>query len=376
MKVIVERDGFAEAITAAIRAAGKANTIPILNNVLLTPNGSTLGIAGTSLDQQLETSVPAEISGAPGAMTVLGSALSDIVNRMPAGAQLTIEWEESAKGATIKSGRSRYKLLTLPPTDFPELMKPKEPVTFSMLGKELAAGLSAVRFAMNKGNDRWYLKGTYVHAGMDGRELRLFFAATDGKSAAVASFAGPDGSKNMPGVIIPDVAVPEMIRLATDAKDDPVELSITSTVVSLTSAGKTFSTKLIDGTFPDYVRVIPVDPDKRMTVDCDELSGALSRLLSIGDGLRTRAAIEDGTLCLTLINADVGDAAEEISVEWESSGPLSIGIKANSILEILDSMQSDTCLIRFTDASSPVLIQPLRAGVVDGSRTYVTMPVA
>lgn len=383
MKLIVERDKFADAVTAAMRAADGGNTIPILRNLLLKPNGASVGIAGTRLDMQLETAVDAEISGKPDdAITLPGDALVDIVSRMPKGAQVAIEWDTACYAhATLASGRGRYKLLSLPFCDFPELMQTNKPAVFSMPGKQLAAGLTVPRFAMGKDRSRHFLQGIYMHAASEShpaiapsRETALRFAATDFNNMAICSFPLPDGASDIPGVAIPATAIPEIVRLATESGEAPVEISVTLALLAIKTCGKTFTTKLIDGTFPDYPKGIPTDFVSRGVVDSEELSGALSRLLAVANDKRMRCTIGDGTFRLQLANHAIGEADEEVSIEWE--GPsIELAMNTRALLSVLESADSDQCLMRFVDPRKAVLIQPWRAGVVDTSRTYLTMPM-
>lgn len=385
MKILVERDPFSDAIGAAIRASGTRNTIPILNNVLLRPNGAEIGIASTNLDNHFEASVAAEIIGpsADGAVTVLASALHDIITRMPKGAQISLEWGDGTNQnrITVKHGRSRYSVLTLPAAEFPELKVPEEPASFVIPAKELVAALSAVRFAISKDQSRYYLNGVFLHPSDDvhaalgsSREPRLVFCACDGSNLARFSIAMPDGAQKSPAVILPEVAIPEIIRLASDVEED-IAIAISRALASFSVAGKSYTTKLIDGTFPDYMRVIPSENQRRMVIDSDELSTALSRLRAIGDGMRMWADIDGGLLKLTLANHEVGDAEEEIPIDQWEGDPLKLGLRASALLSMLESAQSDQCLFRFGHVGAPAIMQPWRANVADVTRTYLTMPV-
>lgn len=383
MKILVERDSFAAALSAAMRVGAKGHTIPILNNLLLRPNGKAVGILATNLDLQLETSVPAEIDGTSnndGAITVIGDALAGIVSRLPKGSQLTLSWDDPKAGAVLVQGRSRYRLSTLPVSDFPEPFRPKEPARFSLPAKELVAALTAIHFAVGKDKTRPYLCGIYIHASDDAhqafggsREPRLSFVATNGCDLGRVGLSLPTGAENFTPFILPDITIPEVIRMVKDFDGD-VAIEASPALVTFTAGEIVFTTKLIDATFPDYMRVIPADTTRRVMVDCDQLLQALTRLCSIGDGVRTRVELGDGKATFTLANRLVGEAEETLEIEWEG-GPLTIGLRAESLITILNTLQSDQCVIRFQDERTPVLVQQYRAGKVDTSPSYVSMPV-
>lgn len=385
MKIIVERDKFADAAAAATRSAGGATKIPILSNLLIKPNGKAVHIAGTQLDMQLETTCAAEISGSSGeAFTVPGAAIVDLVNRMPDGAQIEIEWNPGANAhATLRSGRARYKLLTLPSDQFPELMQTKEPVTFSLPAAQLISALAPIRFAMCRDYTRNNIRGIHVHPSAERhpvfaptRDHALRFVACDMFNLGISSIPLPIGAENMPEFTLPDSTIAEVIKLATDAREETVELSVTPTLFSMTAAGKTFTTKLIGEEYINYVYPIPTEFACRGIIDCDEWSAALGRLLSIDDGKRMRATIKDGTLHMRLLNHKVGEADEEVEVgEWE--GPaIERNMNAGSLAAIVEAAKADACLIQFTEsARTPTIIQPWRAGVADATRTFLTMPM-
>lgn len=383
MKVIVEREAFSAAIGGAMRAAGKGNTIPILNNVLLKPNGRALAIAGTNMDIQFETEVAAEISGdsANGATTVLGDALVGIVARMPKGAQLTLEWEEgTARGLSIRAGKSRYKLHTLPVGGFPELPAPKEPVRFVMPAKTLHRALAATRFAITKDKTRYYLAGIYWHHANDehvafgGRkQSRMVFVATSGFELARFTVDVPHGSQDMPAVILPELAITEIVRLLADAEGD-VSVSSSAGRVSFEHGDNLFTTKLIDGTFPDYARAIPSDNDKTALVETQSLTDALLRLNVLTGKGGTKLDLSPGQFKLSIINPDAGDADETIEVEYDGE-PLTIGIRGGGVLAVLDAMQAENCQIHFAGASSPIIFHPMGGAIPDYTRTFVTMPM-
>lgn len=390
MKILVERDPFAEAISAAMRAAGKNETIPILNHLLLTPNGNSVEIIGTCLDVQTQTKVAAEIDGPARPVTLRADALAGIVGQMPKGAQLTLECSDQTQSVIVRSGRARYKLLTLPAETFPGLMEVKEPVSFTMDGAELAACISAVKFAVARDRSRPVWQGINIsvstdeHAVFGGRrESRLVFVALDGFELARASVPLPPGAGVCPSVILPDIAIAEIIRLSTDAEQ--VTVSVAENLVRLSASDTEFTTKLIAGIWPNYINGVPADNDMQMIVDSDALESAVTRLRMIDDGsvhgTPLHAAIKEGTLTLSLSNQLMGDATEELEVEWNAD-PFEIDMRSKGLLGILDAMHSDICAVHFgrgalngKDRNRAIIIQPWRNGAVGADRTYFTMPM-
>lgn len=388
MKILVERDPFAEAISAAMRAAKNGPDIPILGNVLLRPNGSALSVAGTNLDVRFETEVAAEIEGdsSKAAITVVGDALVGIIARLPKGAQVAMEWDETmatadrASPATVKSGKSRYKLNTLPATHFPELPMPEESISFAMPAKALVEALSVTRFAMSKDHSRFYLAGIYWHQATDehavfgnSRAKRMAFCATSGFELARRTVDVPRGSEQMSNVIIPAPAIGEIIRLLTDAEGD-VNVRSSKTLYSFEHGGNVFTTKLIDGTFPDYMRAIPDTNDKTVIIDASALAEALTRLNVMTDKQGGVCELSNGQIKLSIVNADSGEAEEILECEYEGE-ELRLGIRGAGFLSILDAANCDVCQIKFGTPSHPIIINPMGGAIPDYTRTFVSMPM-
>lgn len=383
MKLTIERDRFADALAIAMRAAGKNETIPILNNVLLRPDGQRIAIASTNMVLQIDTSVPAEanlLEGGAG-IAVRADALLGIVSRLQAGAQIVLEWSERADAVTLRSGRSRYRLLALPGGDFPVFPDDDAAVAFTVPGKDLAAALKAVRFAMSKDKSRPYLHGVYLHQTTDdhaafggGRDAKLGLVACDGFQLARVGMPMPAGATSLQPVIVPDVAVVELIRLGEGGGD--LELRVSKSRIGATAGDVVFTSKLIDATFPDYLRVLPTETGLAVTVDAAELAAALQRLRVMGDDSRLRVEISADDMKLALVSPESGDAEERVPVQCEgATGGMMLGFNAAAVLNILDAMGADVCQFRLQDPRSPILINRMMAGVVEYGRTFLTMPI-
>ena len=381
MKIIVEREPFAEAISAAMHAAGRSNNIPILNHLLLKPNGQAVGIAGTNLDHRFESSVPADITGggAEPHVAVRGDALVGIVNRLPKGAQLTLEWNESSKGVSLLAGRSRYKLLALPANDYPDMPPPANAVQFAMSAKVLVEAFKTTAFATDQ--TRNYLKGVYWHQATDAngawggnKRKRMAFVATDGHSLARYAVEAPSNSADMPPIIVPDAAIGEIVRLFSVAEGS-IDISISSDRASFAHGEALFTTKLLDETFPDYERAVPGGYDKEAVCDAGDLLAALQRLELIHVQARVgRFRFEAGKITISASSAEKGEAEEIIEASYE--GPqLDIGILTVGVAEILQVMDADVCKLRFCDPATPVLFNAIVNNEPDYSRTFLRMPM-
>lgn len=389
MKLTVEREPFLKAASAALRAAGKANHIPILANLLLTPNGKSLEIGATDLTVQRQEALPADIEKGKShePITVVGEALVRIIEGLPKGAHISLQWDETSTTMSLQSGRSRYRLQTLPAPDFPDLAEsaPKEPSKFTIKGEALVYLLGGCRPFMLRDVARPFLGGVFFHISDDdhgafsgSRTEQLCCLTTSGVEFARLTAPLPEGA-SLPldtgqrrGVILPDTAIPEIIKLATEAE----ELTILAGAnrVSFEANGAIFTTGLIDARYPDYRIAIPPENDKCFTVDVDELAQVLRRLCSIGDDTRTRAEFSKRGLRLTLFNSRVGEADEFIEGEWDGDS-IQLGLRGRGLLSILDVIDADTCVLRMSQPRRPIIVNPWIEKAIDHSRMFITMPV-
>lgn len=384
MKIIVERDAFAEALSSVKHVSDKGLKIPILGNVLLRANGSALEIAATNLDMRGESKVAAEITRDArdvNDITVPATILSDLTNQTRKGAQLVLEWDVHGKHVMLVSGRSRYKLNALPAADYPVLLPPDDAVTFKMSGKVLAEALKTVRWSIGGDISRSYLSGVFMHVTDDKHAAlgassarRLAIVACDAANLARFAIDAPPGLKALPPMIVPDSAIAEIMGLAKDAEE--IEIAVSQVRLSVSNGRNVFLTKLIDGKFPDYDRVIPAGDNCRMLADVGALREALSRINALERGRRARATWSDALLTLTL-NSEHGEAEEQIEVEFEGD-QLQLPVSTAALISALDQIGTDTCVFRFTrseSSSMPIIINPMVAGSIDYSRTFLTMPM-
>ncbi len=298
----IARGALLPALTAVNRAVEKRNTIPILGNVLLRAEGGTLFVTGTNLD--VEVKAPAKEIGVPDfePFTVPSGMLHDAVGKMAESAEIAFEGDGNF--VNVKSGRTRFRLQFLPATDFPVLPADSFTHSFSLPAKVLAHIVATVSFAISTEETRYYLNGIHLHH--DGTYLAA--VATDGHRLALVTLDPPAGSKDMPGIIVPRSTVSLISHFVKGDGDIGIELSSQKIRFTL-SDGTTITSKLIDGTFPDYRRVIPSSNDKTYVLDRAALAAAIDRVSTVSKergravreqrlGLRERVGVdqEDGAL--------------------------------------------------------------------------------
>ncbi len=373
MRAILERSNLLKSLNHVHRVVERRNTIPILSNVLIRASGAALTLKATDLDLEVLETVPAEI-GRAGATTVPAHMLYDIVRKLPDGAEVALETAPDGQTLLVRSGRSSFSLQMLPETDFPDLTTGQFPVRFELPATSFKTLIDRTQFAISTEETRYYLNGIYLHTPtIEGRTL-LRAVATDGHRLARAQTSVPEGADGMPGIIIPRKTVGEIQKLLDGA--DPAALAaieISDTKIRVTFGPVVLTSKLIDGTFPDYARVIPQGNDKALKVDRAAFSDAVDRVSTIASerGRAVKLSLgEDGRLSLTVNNPDSGSATEELDVDY-SSAALDIGFNSRYLLDIAAQLKTGTALFRFADPGSPTLIQDEG----DEDALYVLMPM-
>lgn len=352
MHITIDRGALLKPLAALNRIVERRPTIPILGNVLLQARGGHLRLQATDLDIWAEASAPAVVD-APGALTVPAATFHDIVRKLPDGCQIELTAEGDGARLLVKAGRSRFVLLSLPEEDWPGLPDEDLPHRFALPARAVQRILTHTTFAISSEETRYYLNGVHLHA----TEGCLHAAATDGHRLAHITVPLPDGAAGMPPVTVPRKTVGELARLAADAEGD-MDFAVSGSKVRFAAAGITLTSKLIDGPFPDYRRVIPTGNDKIATLDSGVLKAAVDRVTTLcgerGRGVRLDFA--PGTLTLSVTNADAGEASEEVAADFEGE-PLTIGFQGRYLSEILSVLASDTVRLALADAGSPCLIK-------------------
>jgi DNA polymerase-3 subunit beta len=370
MKLTIERSAFLASLAHVQGVVERRTTIPILSNVLLNARDGALRLTATDMDLAMLETVPADIAQ-DGATTVPAHTLYDIVRKLPEGAQVEIASGGDQGQLALRSGRSRLTLATLPSEDFPVMAEGDLPHTFSIPAEHLRKVIDCTRFAMSTEETRYYLNGLYVHAAKSDKQQLLRIVATDGHRLARVEIPLPDGAGEMPGIIVPRKTVGEVRKLMDEAGGE-IDVALSDTKIRFTCGAISLTSKLIDGTFPDYDRVIPFANDKKLEVDCKEFAHAVDLVSTISTE-RSRAVkltLNRGSLQLSATSPESGSAIEELEVDY-SDGPLEIGFNSRYLLDITQQIESDGARFMLADSASPTLVR----GTTDSGAIYVLMPM-
>ena len=368
MKVSLERSALLKSLAHVQSVVERRNTIPILSNVLISAEGNHLGLTATDLDIEIVDTLEASVAQ-PGAVTAPAHMLYDIVRKLPDGAQVSLDFDADESRFVLQSGRSQFKLTTLPRDDFPAMPASDLPHQFALDVDSLKRLIDNSRFAISTEETRYYLNGIYMHAL---EEENLFRAvATDGHRLARVETPCPNGAAGMPGIIVPRKAVQEVRKLLDDAEGQ-VEVALSANKIRFQLGEIVLTSKLIDGTFPDYERVIPSTEGDVIEVEGADLKSAVDRVAAISTE-RARAvklALEGERLTLSVNNPDSGSATEELIVAYAGDGA-EIGFNAKYLLDIMDQISGRQARIFVTDAQSPTIIRDTD----DDGVLYVLMPM-
>jgi DNA polymerase-3 subunit beta len=369
MKVTLERAELVRALAHVHRVVERRNTIPILANVLVRAGKNGIELKATDLDLEIVETVPAEVKQ-QSATTVPAHMFYDIVRKLPEGSQIELQSGSDRGSLQVRAGRSRFSLQTLPETDFPDLAAGDLPHRFSLAPADLKRLVDKTQFAISTEETRYYLNGIYLHV-IDEKAAKLRAVATDGHRLAQVDLPAPKGASGMPGIIVPRKAVAEVQRLLEDAGDE-VQVEISPAKIRFSLGNVVLTSKLIDGTFPDYGRVIPVGNDKILVVEKGDFAAAVDRVSTVSSerGRAVKLSINNGKLTLSVTNPDSGSATEELEVEY-SADALDIGFNSRYLLDITGQIEGEKARLKLADPGSPTLLEDSEpAGAL-----YVLMPM-
>jgi DNA polymerase-3 subunit beta len=354
MKATIERATLLKGLGHVHSVVERRNTIPILSNVLIEgEEDGGIRLMATDLDLQINETVEADV-GEPGATTVPAHTLFDIVRKLPEGSQVELIAAEGRM--QVNAGRARFTLSTLPRDDFPVIAEGELPTRFELPAATLRQIIDKTRFAISTEETRYYLNGIYLHVSDEAQPV-LKAAATDGHRLARVTVPRPEGAQGMPGVIIPRKCVAELRKLL-DELDGTVQVSLSESKIRFGLGNAVLTSKLIDGTFPDYSRVIPTANDKLLKLDPRSLEEGVDRVSTIASE-RTRAvklALDRDRVTLSVTSPENGTASEEVSAEYGADG-LEIGFNARYLLDILGQIEGDVMEVHLADAAAPTLLR-------------------
>ena len=370
MKFSIERAALLKAVSQAQSVVERRNTIPILANVLIEAEGSDVSFRATDLDIEVVDKAAAQVERA-GATTVAATTLHEIVRKLPDGALVSLTADNAAGRLTVEAGRSNFSLATLPKEDFPVMASSEYASNFSAKAPVLRRLFDKSKFAISTEETRDYLNGVYMHiAESDGGKM-LRCVATDGHRLARIDADMPDGAADLPGVIVPRKTVGELRKLLDD-DDMVIAVSVSETKVRFATPQITLTSNVIDGTFPDYTRVIPQGNTRKLEVDAADFARAVDRVATVSSE-RSRAVklqLDEDRLVLSVNAPDSGAAEEELAVAY-SDEKLEIGFNAKYLLEIASQVDRENAVFMFNSSGDPTL---MREGN-DTSAVYVVMPM-
>ena len=333
----------------------RRNTIPILSNLLIErASRHELQVRMTDLDLEGRIIFEAEVDESFQPFTVSAQLVRDIVGKLPDGAAIAVKAADAdLRQIKVSAGRSTFSLQVLPSADFPDLTAGGFAASFDLPAQALARAIGAVSFAISTEETRYYLNGIFMHAVEGG----VMLVATDGHRLAKRFVTAEPGA--MPGVILPRKTVGILGKLLSDKalKEATVHVEVSDAKTRFSLPGITITSKLVDGTFPDYVRVVPQRHEGKAELDGAVLKTAVDRVSTVSSdrGRAARFRFEDGTLTLEVNNPDAGNAQEILS--YDGDARVEIGFNAKYVLDAVNSLPDGPLLMEVSDAGSPAILR-------------------
>lgn len=368
MKLTIERGLLLKALSHIQSVVERRQTIPVLSNVLIETQGDLVSLRATDNEIEIIEKIPAGVE-VQGAITIPAHKLYDIVKKLPEGSQLQISVLDEAGQVSLVSGRSKFALASLPAEGFPSIMQEEMPYTFKVAAKEMVELISKTGFAVSMEETRYNLNGIYMHE-KKGPESKLTAVATDGHRLACAGITLPEGAAGMPGVIVPRKTIGELAKLAAETNDE-ITLSLSANQIRFVLGDIVLSSRLIDGTYPEYEKVIPISNDKKLQADAKTLIDVIERVSVVSEKSRgIKFALQPGLLQVFAASADEGSAEDEMDAVYDGE-PVEIGFNFRYLLDILGQVKSETVQMYLQDGASPVILQD----EADDNALYVLMPM-
>ena len=370
MQLTIERSALLKALGHVQSVVERRNTIPILSNVLLSAGRDKLSFAATDLDMEMVDEAEATVQ-VEGQITAPAHTLYEIVRKLPDGAEVALTYNGDDPRLTVQAGRSKFNLPVLPAGDFPVMSTENSGVRFTLMKEDLARLIDKTRFAVSTEETRYYLNGLYLHTVAEAGIPLLRAVATDGHRLALAETPAPEGAAGGPGVIVPRKTIDQVRRLLDDASG-PVEIQVSPQKIRFELGHASLTSKVIDGAFPDYMRVIPKGNDKQADIDNAVFASAVDRVATISaeKSRSVKLAFELDRVTLTVRNMEAGQGVEEVEIGY-SEAPFEIGFNARYLLDVAGQITGENATFMFADPASPTLVlDPGDPGV-----QYVLMPL-
>jgi len=370
MKLTIERAVLLTALGHVQSVVERRNTIPILSNVLLEAEGERLALTATDLDIAVVEKLAAKVAR-PGATTVPAHTFYDIVRKLPDGSEVELTYSGNDQRLELRAGRSSFKLSCLPKEDFPVMAAGDLPNSFTLPADQLRRLVDKTRFAISTEETRYYLNGIYVHAAASAGVPMLRAVATDGHRLARVETPLPSGAAGMPGVIIPRKTVGELRKLLEGSAAE-VRIELSDTKIRFALGDLVLVSKLIDGAFPEYERVIPRDNDKVMEVDAKAFAAAVDRVATISTekSRAVKLTLKPEGLELSATSPDQGSASEMLTIAY-SAAPIEVGYNSRYLLDIAGQIEGENARFLLADALAPTIVRDPS----DDGALYVLMPM-
>lgn len=364
MKITAQRETLLKPLQIISSVVERRQTSPILSNTLMSVTGKVLTLTGTDLEVEMVATTEVE-SDQDGDITLPARKLMDLCRTLPDGAKIELVIEKER--ALIRSGRSRFTLTTLPAVEYPNIDPIETPLSFQLPQIQLKKLVEQTQFAMAQQDVRYYLNGLMLEITPE----KVTTVATDGHRLAYSSIPAVTGVNEYRQVIIPRKGVIELHRLL-ESEDLPVQIQIGKNHIRLILPNVTFTSKLIDGKFPDYQQVIPNNPNRNIEVNRENLHQVFNRIAVLSNekfrGMRLQ--LESNLMRASVHNPEQEEAEEEIEISY-SGDEFEIGFNIGYFIDALSAIRSDNVRISFTDSNHSCLVQ----GVNDEQSRYVIMPM-
>lgn len=357
MKLVVDRGQLLKSLGYVHSVVERRGTIPILANVKIEAASGAMELMATDMDIAEMDSTPAEVEQS-GGVTVPAQMLYEIVRKLPDGSQVRLVKNSNSSQIDISAGSAQFVLPTMPIEEYPAIAEGDLPNSFVLAATECRELLEKTRYAVAQDETRYYLNGVYLHAAMDGENQVLRAVATDGHRLAQMQVACPAGASDMPGVILPRKTVNEIISLMDQGATE-VKISLSSHKIKVVAGTAVVISKLIDGSFPDYTRVIPAGNTIRVEVNAKAFSRSVDRVAVVSSerARGVRLTIQDGRMVLSASGQDQGTAQEELDVACSTTEILEAGFNHRYLLDALSSVAGEKACLLMADANSPTIIR-------------------
>jgi len=357
MKFTIDRSALLTALQHVHSVVERRNTIPILSNVLIEAKEDGVYLTATDMDIAVIEKINLEKSEVMqlGTITTSAQMLYDIVRKLPENVKVELLSEKNDR-LGIKASSSSFALNCLPAEDFPSISQEEFKFTFSLETNDLIRLIDKTSFAMSLEETRYYLNGIYLHAVKDAEGEKLRTVSTDGHRLSRVDMNIPEGANEIPGVIVPRKTIMEIRKLLED-HSDTINLSLSDNKIKLSFSNVILTSKLLDGTFPDYSRVIPEQNDKTVTISNQLLSEAVDRVSTVSTD-KTRAIkvnISKGNLIISATNPDKGSASESLDVIYDGE-EVEIGFNSKYVLDVARQIKGNEIIIKLSDSVSPTLV--------------------